>query len=65
MNKKQYTASREDKKTLLLILAGPAAVIGAMIIAALGHPAIGLGALACMTIGAGFYARFSEHFAER
>ena len=63
MNKQQYTASNEDKKTLLLILGGSGAVIGAMIIAALGHPAIGLGALACMTIGAGFYARFSEHFA--
>ena len=63
MNHAQYTTTYEDKKTLLLILACGGAVVFSMIIAILGHPALGLGALACMTIGAGFYARFSEHFA--
>ncbi len=65
MNKKQYTASREDKKNLLLILGGSVTVVTAMIIATAGHPALGLGALACVAIGGGVYARFSEHFAGR
>ncbi|MHB1701717.1 MAG: hypothetical protein ACYCSN_16620 [Acidobacteriaceae bacterium] len=60
----QYTQTNDEKKTLILIIGGGGAVALAMVIASLGHPALGLGGLAALVITGGVYARFTGLFGE-